>query len=138
MKPYLLDTCILIDFSRGNPQAGEFMQGLEQQPLISSLVVAELYAGIKKPKERALVGKLVEACCVVELTQTMAEQGGKWRAQYGPSHHVGLIDPLLAATAQEAGAVFATLNLKHFPMLGAKTLLKPYQKVWGICGLPPQ
>jgi len=126
MKPYLLDTCILIDFSRGNSHAVQFVQGLSERPLISSLVVAELYAGIKNKKERGLIASLIAACEVLDLTQSMAELGGQWRAEFGPSHGVGLIDALLAASAKESGSTLTTLNLKHFPMLKGKERLKPY------------
>ncbi|SDZ17212.1 PIN domain-containing protein [Nitrosomonas sp. Nm33] len=51
MANYLLDTCILIDFFRGNAKAAQFLEGLNDPPYLSALTVAELYAGVREGKE---------------------------------------------------------------------------------------
>jgi len=54
----LLDTCILIDFSRGNPQAQTFMESLEVAPCLSALTVTEILAGVRNKRERSLFDNL--------------------------------------------------------------------------------
>jgi hypothetical protein len=63
---------------------------------------------------------------VVAVTPEIARLGGLWRRDYGKSHGTGLIDALIAATAEISGCTLATLNEKHFPML--EGVLVPYRK----------
>lgn len=45
---------------------------------------------------------------------------------YGKNHGTGLADAAIAACARAANARLATLNTRHFPMLG--DVLRPYDK----------
>ncbi|MBC8323291.1 MAG: type II toxin-antitoxin system VapC family toxin [Candidatus Marinimicrobia bacterium] len=117
MKAFLIDTNILVDFLRGKQRANNFMNQLEIQPIISSLTVAELFAGVKGKKERVSLHNLINACEVIPITTEIAEEGGLIKNKYQKSHHIGLADALIGATAIEADLTLATLNKKHFPML---------------------
>ncbi|SER16205.1 hypothetical protein SAMN05421690_101061 [Nitrosomonas sp. Nm51] len=117
MTQYLLDTCILIDYFRGNKQAAQFLENLEEPPFLSALTVAELYAGVRNGKERTLLDNLVRLFPVIPLNDEMAVKGGLYRRQYGKSHGVGIVDTLLAATAEQKNLILATCNVKHFPMI---------------------
>lgn len=64
---------------------------------------------------------------IVAITPEIAKQAGLWLRDYGKSHGTGLIDALIAASAEVSGSTLATLNQKHFPML--ETVLVPYRKV---------
>ena len=48
----LIDTDVLIDYLKANSQAVNFLENLTQLLLISSITVAELYAGVREGKER--------------------------------------------------------------------------------------
>jgi len=62
---------------------------------------------------------------IIPLDAEIAQKGGLYRRDYGPSHGVGLADALIAATAELQQARLVTLNAKHFPML---EVLVPYPK----------
>lgn len=113
----LLDTCILIDFLRGKAQARTFLLGLNQIPYLSALTVAELYGGVREGEERTKLDRLLPLFHVVPVSAEIATKGGLYRRQYHKSHGVGLVDALIAATAEDIGAVVVTLNKKHFPMI---------------------
>jgi predicted nucleic acid-binding protein len=122
--PCLIDTNILIDYLREKAEALTFLEGLSQRALISSLTVAELYVGVRDGKERQRMEAFLGAFEVVPVTEAMAQQGGLYRRDYGPSHGTDLIDAIIAATAQEKKARLVTLNVRHFPMLSR--VLVPY------------
>ena len=124
MAYYLVDTCILIDYFRGKDEAVAFFEGLDAPPYLSALTVAELYAGVREGKERILLDALVRQLPVLPLDNTAAITGGLYRRQYSKSHGVGMIDALLAASAELKKLVLVTRNVKHFPMM--KSVHCPY------------
>lgn len=117
MAYYLLDTCILIDFFRGNAEAAQFLESLDNPPFLSSLTVAELYAGVREGKERTALDNFVQHFPIVPLNDEAAIAGGSYRRKYGKSHGVGMIDALLAACAESKNLILTTRNVKHFPMM---------------------
>lgn len=120
----LLDTCVLVDFLRGKAQAKTFLLGLNQIPYLSALTVAELYGGVREGEERTQLDKLVHLFHVVPVSAEIGKKGGLYRRQYHKSHGVGLVDAIIAATAEDIGAAVVTLNKKHFPMISR--LVVPY------------
>jgi len=92
---------------------------IETRPriLLSAVVVAELYSGVKSSTEEASLGDVIGLFRVVEITGEIAKIGGLYKRDYGSSHGVGLADALLAATAGVEGAKLATLNVRHYPMV---------------------
>ena len=117
MSKYLLDTCLLIDHFRGDRKATAFLECLDKPPFLSSLTVAELYAGVREGSERIRLDSLVSILPVLLLDGNIAISGGLYRRQYGKSHGVGIVDALLAATAEQKNLILVTKNTKHFPML---------------------
>ena len=124
MAKLLLDTSILVDYLRNQPAAVAYVEATAEQQLVSVVVVAELYGGVRDGAERTQLAALVAAYPVLPVTESLAVTGGLLWRQYRPSHGVGLADALLAATALAQGATLVTLNGKHFPMLA--DVLVPY------------
>ena len=123
----VVDTDVLIDYLRDQPQAVAFLEGTEQPLATSAITVAEqLYAGVRDGEERRRLDAFVAAFEVLPLDRQPAQRAGFWRRQYGPSHGTGLADALIAASAEAAGATLVTLNRRHFPMLAE--VLVPYAK----------
>ena len=120
----MVDTDVLIDYLRDQPQAVVFLEGTEQPLAISAITVAELHAGVLDGEERRRLDAFVAAFEVLPLDRQPAQRAGFWRRQYGPSHGTGLADGLIAASAEAAGATLVTLNRRHFPMLAE--VLVPY------------
>jgi predicted nucleic acid-binding protein len=125
-KPILLDTDVLVDFFRGHSKAVAFVNGHSARIILSSIVVAELYAGVKGNIEQAALDNFVSLFRVVPVDIEIAKAGGLYKRDYGKSHGVGIADAILASTAEAENADLKTLNTKHYPML--KGLRPAYKK----------
>jgi hypothetical protein len=124
--PLLLDSDVLIDYLRGQADAVAFI-GKTRRPLrIAAVTVAELYVGVREGEERQVLDRFLGLMEVVPVTQAIARQAGLWRRDFGKSHGTGLMDALIAATAELDRSTLVTLNEKHVPML--ETVLVPYRK----------
>ena len=121
----LLDTDVLIDYLRGLPAAVAFLDDRTEPLLISTIIVAELFAGVREGRERAALDTFLTAFDVVPVTADVAERGGLLRRDHGKAHGTGLADALLAATVELRQARLVTLNRMHFPML--RDVLVPYR-----------
>jgi predicted nucleic acid-binding protein len=53
----------------------------------------------------------------LDVDTAIARCAGSLRRAIGRSHGVGLLDMLIAATAEAHGAQLMTRNARHFPML---------------------
>jgi hypothetical protein len=124
--PLLLDTDVLVDYLRGRKEAAAYLEARTEPLLISAITVAELFAGVREGEERRLLDQFLSAFEIVALSREIAQKGGLYRRDFGPSHGVGLADALIAATAELRPARLVTLNTRHFPMLAVEV---PYQKV---------
>jgi len=122
----LLDTDVLVDFFRGHSKAVAFVNAHSARIILSSIVVAELYAGVKGDAEQAALEDFVSLFRVVPVSAVIAKTGGLYKRDYGKSHGVGLADAILAATSEAENAKLKTLNTKHYPML--KSLRPAYKK----------
>ena len=125
-RAFLLDTDVLVDFFRGQEQAVAFLRAQSSRILLSSIVVAELYAGVKGEAEQAALDRFVSLFRVVPVSAQIAKAAGLYKRDYGRSHGVGLADAVLAATVEAEDAELKTLNIKHYPMI--KGLSAPYTK----------
>ena len=123
---YLLDSDILVEYLRNQPQAIDYIDSLEGELLTSVITVAELIAGARNQTERKSIELFLSAMIVIAIDYAIARQGGLYRQQYKQSHGTGLDDALIAATAEQTGAVLVSFNKRHFPMI--TNLLVPYER----------
>ncbi len=128
MTSYLIDTDVLIDYLRATDKATKFLEKTISTATcyLSSITVAELYAGIREGKERHLFEQFLQAFEIIAVDAEIAKLGGLYRRDFGKTSGTGLADALIAASAHHANAKLVTLNKKHFPML--KNVLIPYIK----------
>ena len=125
-QPLLVDTDVMVDFLRGHPKAVAFVQKHSPQIILSSIVAAELYAGIKGDDELEVLDNLMSLFRIIPVTPALARAGGLYKRDYAKSYGLGLADTIIAATAEAENADLKTLNTKHYPMIEG---LKPaYQK----------
>jgi predicted nucleic acid-binding protein len=125
MGQVLIDTCIMIDYSRGRVAARDFLTQLIADPLISVMTVAELFGGVREGPERTWLETWIQDVAVLPVTQEIARLGGLYWRDHRSRHGTSVIDALIAATARVHGARLVTRNTRHFPMLD--DLLVPYQ-----------
>ena len=126
VRPILLDTDVLVDFFRGYDEAVALVNTYNDRIILSSIVVAELFAGVRGDTEQASLQDFISLFRVVPVNTEIGKIGGLYKRDYGKSYGVGLADAILAATAQTENAELKTLNTKHYPML--KGLKPAYQK----------
>ena len=125
-RAILPDTDVLFDFFRGHEKAVAFVNANAAPIILSSVVVAELYAGVKGEAEQATLDSFISLFRVIPVDSEIARAGGLYRRDYRKSHGVGLADAILAATAEAEDAELKTLNIKHYPMI--KGLSAAYKK----------
>ena len=125
-RPILIDTDVLVDFFRGFDKAVAFVNKYNARIILSSIVVAELFAGVKGDAEQIALQNFISLFRVVPVDAAIGKAGGLYKRDYGKSHGVGLADAILAATAEAANAELKTLNTKHYPML--KGIKPAYKK----------
>lgn len=112
----LLDTDLVVEYLRGRPKAIDYVEGVDEDLLLSVISMAELFAGVRDVEQPAL-RRFFLAFSVLPVTERIAELGGSYRRQFGRSHGTGLADALIAATAADFEATLVTFNQRHFPML---------------------
>ncbi|MEK6280469.1 MAG: type II toxin-antitoxin system VapC family toxin [Acidobacteriota bacterium] len=126
MAELLIDTDVLIDYLRDQPESVAYLENLPLPLSVSAITVAELYAGVRNGGERLVLDQFVNSFHIVALDKEIAVRAGILRRDYGKSHGTGLADAIIAATAEAQQASLVTLNSKHFPML--KEVVIPYTK----------
>jgi len=117
VTPILLDTDVIVDFFRGYGEAVAFVNKYNDRIILSSIVVAELFAGVKGDTEQVALQNFISLFRVVPVNTEIGKAGGLYKRDYSKSHGVGLADAILAATAAAENAELKTLNTKHYPML---------------------
>lgn len=125
-KPLLIDTDVMIDFLRGHPKAVALVKQHASRISLSSIVIAELYAGVRGEEELETLDNLISLFRVIPVTSSLARAGGLNKRDYAKAHGVGLADAIVAATCETEDAELKTLNVKHYPML--KGLKPAYTK----------
>ena len=125
-KPLLLDTDVWIDYLRGCPEAVRYVTARADSIILSTVVAAELYAGVRDDEDMARLDEFLSQFPTVPITVEIARSAGLLKRDFHRSHGVGLADAIIAATAEVHGAELETLNIKHYPML--KGLKPPYVK----------
>jgi hypothetical protein len=121
-----LDTDVLVDFLRGHSDAVAYVKAQSERVILSAVVAAELYAGVRDGEELERLDELLSLFPVLPVTAELAKSAGLYQRDYQKSHGTGLADAIIAATVAAQGAELKTLNVKHYPML--KGLKPPYVK----------
>jgi predicted nucleic acid-binding protein len=112
----VLDTDVLIDYLRGEPAAGRYVDGLDEVPTCSEVTRVEVLRGMGAHERRATERFLatIRWSMVDEETSGLAgELGRRFRRGHGG---IGVADLVIAATAMRLSAPLVTLNVRHFPM----------------------
>jgi predicted nucleic acid-binding protein len=111
---YLIDTNILIDHLRGDSNATELLQHIEEgsaQAAVSVITEYELLASAKlKESEIVKINSLLELIPRLAITSQTVRIAAKFHRDY----RTDLADALIAATAFLAKATLVTRNIKHF------------------------
>lgn len=123
MNSSLLDTNIVIDYSRNNSKAVEFVETLAALPSVSVITVSEIIQGVRN-RERPFFKHIFDVWNVVPIIHETALLASEYRLKYYKSHSLGLADAYIGASAIIHDLQLATLNVKDFPMV--ENLQRPY------------
>jgi hypothetical protein len=97
--PYLIDSDILIDISRGKQGAQEYVDALSDGWAISQVSALELIVGARDKKDLAKIDTFLSAFWVVPLRASIGERAYELLKLYAKPHGLHVFDSLVAATA---------------------------------------
>jgi len=129
MKRLLLDTTVLIDLSRGNEQAADFIEQQRQMKAylaISAVSAMELIVGCRNKSEVNLAQLLIAEFALIPLSAAISEQAYHWLIMYSKSHGLLIPDALIGATAVVTELELVTDNIKDFKILPDLQWMKSY------------
>src|ERR1700736_995101 len=109
---YLVDTDIIIDFTRGHPSAADYLDSLQNQWSISALTSLELIAGARNQSEISDIDIMVSAYQAIPPNEEIARRAYYLLKTYAKSYGLRTLDALIAATALEEGLTLITRNKK--------------------------
>ena len=116
--PYLVDTDVLIDVSRNNEAAIDFLDQLGDSWSMSIITALELIVGARNKKEVTQIDQLVAVYSAIPLTAEIGNSSYGLLRKFAKSHGLRVFDSLIAATAIDEGRTLVTRNKKHFQMIG--------------------
>jgi predicted nucleic acid-binding protein len=122
---YLVDTDVLIDVSRSNDAAIDFLDQLGDSWSISIITALELIVGARNKKEVAQIDQLVAAYSAIPLTAEIGTSSYDLLRQFAKSHGLRVFDSLIAATAIDEDLTLVTKNKRHFQMISTLKLEVP-------------
>ena len=129
MTGMLLDTTVLIDLSRGNAEAADFVDTAinAQTPLFVSVISAmELIVGCRNKAEVEKAEKLIANFTLLHLSPADSAHAYTLILTYGKSHNLAIPDALIAATTITNSLELATDNDRHFKMISQLIVKRPY------------
>jgi predicted nucleic acid-binding protein len=123
MSRYLVDTDVLISFSKGRDPGFSFIRRAianGDELGVTAINVAEFYSGLG-PENEPSWDELFELLEYWPVSRQAARQAGRWRnAHARRGHTLTTTDCLLAAVANERAAVIVTNNVKDYTMAEVK------------------
>jgi len=123
---YLVDTDILIDVSKGNPEAIEFLDGLIDSK-ISVISAMELVVGARNKKEIIAIDEFLSIYETVNVNEDISTKAFELIKQHSLSNGLSIPDAIIASTAVSKGLTLATKNTKHFKVIkGVKIKVPDY------------
>jgi len=123
--PYLVDTNLVVDVTRGSAKAADYLDSLADAWSISMITCLELLAGARTQRETSDLDLVLSGYRVIPPNEEIARRAYYLMKTYARSHGLHTLDALIAATALEDGLTLATKNRKHFQMISELSLEAP-------------
>ena len=114
----LFDTSVLIEYLRGSAEAAPIVDAaVVRDDAFASVLSRVEIEGTMRTHERQRVARLFAGFRMEAVSDIIASRAGEYLRQYRRSHvGIGVVDFVIAATADTLGAELVTLNVRHFPM----------------------
>ncbi len=112
----LLDSNILIRFSRGDESTAEWLEGAatENDLAISVVTVLELLLGSRDKRHLREIRQFLSRYSTIQLDENTSRRATILIETYFLSHNLQIADALIAATALVTDFELATINRKDF------------------------
>ncbi len=124
--PFLIDSNVLIDISRGNAAAIKYVDDLTEPWALSRVTALELIVGARNKRDLAVIDGFLSLHSVVPLTDGAGSRAYGLLKTFAKSHGLHVFDSLIAATAMENALTLVTLNRKHYEMIDGLKLQLPH------------
>jgi len=112
---YLIDTCIFVDYLRGNPKVYDVFTEDENVKLsMSSITMMELLAGAFNSKEVIYIQNAFKKINIVHINEGISKLALEYVVSYSKGHGLQMPDALIAATAVTMGMELITHNISEF------------------------
>jgi len=123
--PYLVDSDVLIDISRGKALARDYIDALPEGWAMSQISALELLVGARDKRDLADIDTFLSAYVIVPLQGLIGTRAYELLKLYAKSHGLHVFDSLIAATAMEEGLTLVTKNRRHFGVIKGLNLEVP-------------
>jgi len=122
----LVDTDILIDASRQDPQAIACLDQIERESAlaVSTITQMELLVGCRNKTELRKTETFLKRFSIVKLNQDISDQAIRLIREYRLSHGLLIPDAIIAATALVMNQGFITKNQRDFCFIPNLCLLR--------------
>jgi len=107
-----LDTCILIDYSKG-----KITLDFSKEYCISSIVKLEFKVGALNKKELKKINKILSKVQLLETDQDIFDLADKLIDNYALSHNMGIYDAIITATCLVYDLPLWTYNKRDFKFI---------------------
>ena len=114
---YLIDSDIMVDFTRDAAESVDYLQSLGRACRISAITALELIAGARNQREVADLDILISIYEQIPPTEGVMRRAYYLMKTYAKSAGLRTLDAVIAATALEEDLTLATKNRKHFQMI---------------------
>ncbi len=112
----LIDTGVVFDVLRKSEPAEAFLRSIGERAFISPATITQLYASVGSQGEDESVAALLQSFAIARMDLGGYRRAGEFLRLYQASHGMDFVDAVMAATAEQHGLNFATLNVTRFPM----------------------
>ena len=109
----VIDTDVLIDVTKGNPDAIAYLESITDLA-ISSITAMEIIVGANTQRQTIALDVSLAAFPRLPLTPAISATAYDLLKQYARSHGLRPFDALIAATVLAGKHTLITRNLKHF------------------------
>jgi toxin FitB len=131
---YLLDTCVLSEYTRRKPEAKviRWMEGMDEEKLfLSAITIGEIQHGIERLPDshrktdllnwvnNGLIGRFGPRVLPLD-TQTMFLWGSLVAQMENSGHPMALMDSLIVASALQNNLIIVTRNVNDFLPCGVQ------------------
>ena len=121
---YICDTCVLIDYLRGNSEIYQKLSKDRQSGLaMSAVTYMELMVGAFNKREVSMIKKAFSDFEVIEISEPISVKSRMLIEKYSKSHGLLIPDALIAATAIEYDLPLYTLNISDFRFIPEISLI---------------